>query len=226
MSAPSLAPSRCEPRDLLRLLAPGQVVGLFEGNQWIDWGGPCGPDLEILTPGRTAMLNRVNRRGFHLVVDTNGNPRALGGLVDCLAGTSRGVAVVSARLGALLRWASRIATVPAGPPRASGPFRPRTSGAVFGFRETTLRIVESAQVQDSAMLSVGLPDPARAVGVLGGFFPDLQVDRATLHLQLRGYHAEEVLGRLREEGIPVTASVVWYRLLQNCPRLSTGPLTH
>jgi hypothetical protein len=135
----------------------------------------------------------------------------------CLARMSKGVALVSSRLGALLRNASRIVAQPAYPQRTSGPFRVRTSGAVLVFREAMLRVVDSAQVLDSATLTLTLPDPARGAAVLESSFPSLQVERPFLHLSVRGHHPEEVLGRLREAGVGVSASAMWYRLLQSWP---------
>lgn len=216
MTVPPVPLPRCEPGDLLPLLTPGQVIGLYQGTQWIDWGGNLTPGLEILTSDRPERFWRARRQGFHFVVDTTG-PDNLAAFLDCLAGVSRGVALVSSRLGTLLRRASRVVAQPPYPQRTSGPFRSRTSGALLVFRETTLRVVERAQALDSATLSLRVPDPAHTVRVLEASFPGLQLDRGILHLTLRGHHAEEVLGRLREERIAVTGSAVWYRLLQTCP---------
>jgi hypothetical protein len=138
--------------------------------------------------------------------------------VECLTRVSRGVAIVSSRLGSLLRWSPRIVAPPRYPLRNSGPFRARTSGAVLLLRETTLQIVDRSQVRDSAMLSLFLAEPSRGLRLLQPSFPNLQVERSALHLPLRGYHPEEILGRLRGEGLGVTGSAVWYRLLQSAPR--------
>jgi hypothetical protein len=216
MTASGFLVTRCQPADLLSLFTPRQVLGLFQGTQWIDWNGlPAG--LEILTADRPERLWRIERERFHLIIDTNQSSSDLGAFIDCLAGVSRGVALASARLGTLLHHASRIVAPPAYPQRSSGPFRPRTSGAVLVFRETVLRVVDTSQVLDSATLSLTLPNLPRAVGVLEPSFPGLQADRFSLHLPLRGHHPEEVLGRLREAGVTVTASSVWYRLLQTGP---------
>jgi hypothetical protein len=217
MTASPLSATRCEPGDLLSLFSPGQVIGLFQGTAWIDWSAPSTPGLEILTLDRPERLWRVERNRFHVVVDTNQSWSGIGALVECLVHGSKGVALVSSRLGRLLRWASRVVAPPPYPQRNSGPFRSRTSGAILVFRETTLTVLERHQVQDSATLSIAIPNPARAVAVLEPSFPVLQADRTSLHLPLRGHHPEEVLGRLRQEGITVAASAVWYRLLQSCP---------
>lgn len=216
MTASPLPPARCELADLLSLFSPGQVIGFYQGTQWIDWS-ESSPGLEILSSDRPQGLWRINRNRFHLVVEPSGAPAPIGAFVECLAGISRGVALVSSRLGTLLHWTSRIVSPPLYPQRTSGPFRSRTSGAVLMFRETTLRVVDRNQVLESATLSISIADPARAAGILEPSFPGLQVDRSSLHLSLRGHHAEEVLGRLRQEGIAVAASAVWYRLLQPCP---------
>ena len=216
MTASAISASRCDPADLVALLSPGQVIGLFEGNRWIDWSGLPPPGVEILPAGQPELLWRVSRDRFHFVVDSSGagSPAAF---LDCLLKVSRGVALVSSRLGALLHRASRIVAPPLYPQRTSGPFRVRTSGAFLVFRETTLRVVERRQVEETATLTLALPDLPRAIAALESSFPDLQATRSTIHLPLRGHHPEEVLGRLRGDGVPVTASSVWYRLLQNCP---------
>lgn len=214
-ASPSLA--RCEPADLLSLFSPGQAIGLFQGTQWIDWSAPSPPGLEILTPGPPSRFWRIPRQRFHLLLDPGAPGSGLGALIECLSPASKGVALVSDRLGTLLRFTSRIVAPPAFPQRTSGPFRSRTSGALLVLRETTLRVVDRVQVQDSATLSLVLSEPARAVRILAGSFPALDADRNSVHLPLRGHQAEEVLGRLREEGIGVTGSAVWYRLLQARP---------
>jgi hypothetical protein len=216
MTASATPAARCDPADLLPLLSPGQVVGFYQGTQWIDWNSsPAG--LDILTTDRPARLWRAQRDCFHLVIDAEGSSFILPAFLECLAGVSRGVALVSSRLGQLLRLTARIVALPAYPQRTSGPFRARTSGAVLVFREATLRVAERTQVLDSATLSVALPDPARAIAVLGLSFPSLQVERSVVHLPLRGHHAEEVLSRLREDGVPVKRSAVWFRVIQGCP---------
>lgn len=214
MTALPVSGARCNPAELLGLLSPGQVIGLYQGTQWIDWSAPPAPGLDILS-NRADQLWRGERQRFHFVVDSN--PDRLGPYLECLAHLSRGVALVSSRLGAMLQFASRIVALPAYPQRTSGPFRTRTSGAVLVFRETTLRVLERGQVIDSATLTLAVQDPARAVRVMESSFPSLQVDHALLHLELRGHYPEEVLGRLRDAGISVRASAVWYRLLQTCP---------
>jgi hypothetical protein len=216
MTAPPHTASRCDPTDLLPLLSPGQVVGLYQGTQWIDWSGPT-PEVVVLTPDVPDRVWRVERQRYHFVFDPGGGSLCPGGFLECLSGVSRGVALVSARLGGLLQRAARIVAPPAYPQRTSGGFRSRSSGAVLVFRETTLRVAERAQVLDSAVISIAVPDPARAISVLGLSFPALQAERFLLHLSLRGHHSEEVLGRLREEGVSVRGSAVWYRLLQTCP---------
>lgn len=216
MTASAFSPTRCDPADLAALLSPGQVVGLFEGNKWIDWSGLPAPGMEVLPAGQPELLWRAARDRFHLVVDTTdtASPAAF---LDCLVKVSKGVALVSSRMGALLRRASRIVAPPLYPQRTSGPFRVRTSGAFLVFRETTLRVLERHQVEETATLTLVVPDTVRAIAALESSFPGLQAVRSRIHLSLRGHHPEEVLGRLREEGIVVTASAVWYRLLQNCP---------
>jgi hypothetical protein len=216
MTASPVSCTRCEPGDLLSLLTPGQVIGLYQGTRWIDWGGVGLPGLEILTSDRPERFWRARPQGFHFVIDSSASQN-LAALLDCLASVSRGVALVSSRLGTLLQRTCRVVAQPGYSQRTSGPFRSRTSGALLIFRETTLRVVERAQVLESATLSLRATDPAHAVGVLEPSFPGLQLDRGILHLTLRGYHAEEVLGRLRQERIAVTGSAVWYRLLQTCP---------
>ena len=213
----SAALARCEPADLLPLLSPGQAIGLFQGTQWIDWSAPSPSGLEILPLSPPSRIWRVSRSRCHLVLDDEEPGSGLAAFLEWLVRESKGVALVSPRLGTLLRLTSRIVAPLAYSQRTSGPFRSRTSGAILVFGETTLRVVDRAQVQDSATLSLALADPARAAGVLEGSFPALEAGRNSVHLPLRGHHAEEVLGRLREEGIAVSASAVWYRLLQPCP---------
>jgi hypothetical protein len=216
MTASAVSTTRCDPADLVPLLSPGQVIGLYEGNQWIDWSGLPTPGLEILAADRPELLWRVGRDRFHLVVDST---RAInpGAFLNCLLKLSKGVALVSSRLGTLLQRTSRIVAPPLYPHRTSGPFRVRTSGAFLVFRETTLRVVERQQVEETATLTIVIPDPVRAIATLESSFPGLQGTRTAVHLPLRGHHPEEVLGRLRADGLAVTASAVWYRLLQNCP---------
>jgi hypothetical protein len=212
----SASAARCDPANLLPLFSPGQVVGLYQGTQWIDWSCPPA-GVEILSCDPPGRLWQVDRHLYHLVIDADGAPACLAPFLECLTAVSRGVALVSSRLGTLLQRAARIVAPPVYPQRTSGPFRSRSSGAVLVFRETTLRVAERAQILDSATLSVALADPGRAVDVLRLSFPSLQVERSLLHLPLRGHHAEEVLGRLRQEGVHVQRSAVWFRLLQSCP---------
>jgi hypothetical protein len=221
MTASAVSFPRCDPADLVALLSPGQVIGLYEGNQWIDWTGLPAPGLEVLTADRPELLWRIGRDRFHLVVDSTGKASP-GALLDCLVKVSRGTALVSARLGALLKRTSRIVAPPLYPQRSSGPFRVRTSGAYLVFRETTLRVVERWQVEETATLTLAVPDPVRVIAALESSFPGLQGTRSVVHLPLRGHYPEEVLGRLRADGLAVTASAVWYRLLQNCPLRDSG----
>ena len=221
MTASNGAISRCDPADLLPLLSPGQVIGFYQGNQWINWGDRPPAGLAVVPADRPEYLWRSGRDRFHLVVDS---PRFAnsGAFLDCLVKISRGVGLVSARLGTLLRRSSRIVAPPLYPQRTSGPFRVRTSGSFLVFRETTLRVVERQQVEDTAMLTLAVPDPAGAIAALEMSFPGLLGTGRFLHLALRGHHPEEVLGRLRAEGLAITASAVWYRLLQNCPLKDSG----
>ena len=216
MTASAVSSTRCDPADLVALLSPGQVIGFYEGNRWIDWSGLPAPGLEVVAADRPEMLWRMGRDRFHLVVDSSG-AASPGAFLDCLVKVSKGIALVSARLGTLLRRTSRIVAPPLYPQRTSGPFRVRTSGSFLVFRETTLRVVERGQVEDTATLTLALPDPVRAIAALETSFPGLQGTRSVVHLPLRGHHPEEVLGRLRADGLVVTRSAVWYRLLQNCP---------
>ena len=212
----SAFPSRCDPADLVSLLSPGQVIGLFEGTQWINWSELPAPGVEILAADRPELLWRAQRDRFHLVVES-ARATNQAAFLDCLIKVSKGVALVSSRLGSLLQRASRIVAPPLYPQHTAGPFRVRTSGAFLVFRETTLRVVERFQVRETATLTVSVSDPVRAITVLESSFPGLQANRCNIHLPLRGHHPEEVLGRLRADGVAVAASAVWYRLLQNCP---------
>ena len=216
MTASAVSSTRCDPADLVALLSPGQVIGLYAGNQWIDWSRLPTPGLDVVAADRPEKLWRIARDRFHLAVDSTGtaSPAAF---LDCLVKVSKGVAFVSGRLGTLLRRTSRIVAPPLYPQRTSGPFRVRTSGSFLVFRETTLRVVERGQVEETATLTLAVPDPVRAIAALESSFPGLQGARSVVHLPLRGHHPEEVLGRLRADGLAVTASAVWYRLLQNCP---------
>ena len=221
MTVPAILGSRCDPADLLPLLSPGQVVGLWQGTQWIDWTSPP-PEIEILTAEGPDRVWRIERQRYHFVIDPGGHSLCPGGFLECLSGQSRGIALVSSRLGGLLQRSARIVALPAYPQRTSGGFRTRSSGAVLVFRETTLKVADRAQVLDSATITIAVPDPARAINVLGLSFPELQAERSLVHLSLRGHHSEEVLGRLREEGVVVKGSAVWYRLLQTCPLKDRG----
>ena len=216
MTASFLSLCRCEPPDILPTLSPGQVTGLYDGSQWIDWGGEACPDLEVVAASRIDQLARIDSRRFHCVLDLNG--ACPGPTLSYLMGRSRGIALVSSRAGFLLRWAPRLLTPACAiHEQVSGAFRRRSSGARLISGAAALRALDRSDVVRSTMLSVGLKEPAAAVGVLESSFPALQVDSTAIHLPLQGHHAEEVLCRLREEGIRVTASAVWYRLLQSCP---------
>jgi hypothetical protein len=214
--AASAFSSRCDPADLVTLLSPGQVIGLYEGTQWIDWSELPAPGVGVLAADRPEQLWRAERNRYHIVIESAGTT-CPAPVLDCLTKVSKGVALVSSRLGTLLHRASRIVSPPLYPQRTSGPFRVRTSGAFLVFRETTLRVVERLQVLETATLTLSVSDPARALTVLEPSFPGLQASRFTVHLPLRGHSPEEVLGRLRAEGVGVTGSAVWYQLLQNCP---------
>jgi hypothetical protein len=210
---------RCEPADLPRALAPGQVTGLYEGNQWIDWGAEQCLELEVVAASRIEQLARADSRCFHCVLDTDG--ASPGPVLGYLARRSRGIALISSRAGFLLRWSHRL-LVPAATlhPRTSRPFRPRTSGSVVTGVESSLELLECAEVLRSKMLSVVVGNAAAAAGVLESSNPGLQVDATAIHLPLDGRYPEEALSTLRGEGIQVIGSVVWYRLLQSAPQLS------
>ncbi len=216
MSAPRTAPAgRCEPDDLPHLLEPGLVTGFFLGSPWIDWTAPAGRGVRVIPQNEPVAWHAVDGRCCHLLLDPGTKTFATGALIARLLPRSRGVGVASRRAGALLGWADRIVTPQVYPPSQNT--QPDHCGIIQLVRETLLRISDRSQVLASATLAIALPDSARAARLLDGLGSLHHSDREGIQVRLEGRHPEEVLGRLREGGIPVTGSVLWYPLLQCRP---------
>lgn len=219
-------PFRSSPREVLEALSPGQITGVYDDAHWVDWQDDCPPEMQLASASRIPRLRLLQKNRFLCLLDT-GNLAARSPLpndLPYLLNRTRGIALVSSRPGFLLRWSHRL-LVPGNPPRErnSGPLRPRLSGPRMVSSAGTLRLLESSEIARSAMLALGVFDPHPLGRVLRDF-PGLQFESGSVHLSLEGHSPEEILGLLRAEGIRVTASAVWYALLQSPPRLSPNPL--
>jgi hypothetical protein len=220
----TIAP-RIELEDILPFLSPGSILGVYDEGGRVDW------DAELSTP--VVMLSGFDllRRPtgdpacFHCVVPGSSStitPAELRGALSVLLGSSRGLALGTARIGVLLGVAHRI-LCPARE-RFSGPYRSRTSGA-HGQRSSgsweapsprPWRLIEPAEVARHATMSLKVASGPAAAKLLEAW-PSLRVGTEAIHLLLAGGTPEEILERLRSGGIRVTGSAVWYPTLQCSP---------
>jgi hypothetical protein len=173
-------------------LQRGLVTGLYDGSCWFTPREHDGR-IQLLRGGSGFPPARIETGRFHLVMDLPGGTAPSPAFLDHVSRRSQGVGLVGRRAGVLLQRCRRI-------------LAPRNRSGFILF--------DRSEVQQSAVLSLGVSEPFRAVPLLEAHFPDLRVEAGTVHLTLQGHAPEEVLCWLREAGLGVTASRVWYRLLE------------
>ena len=213
--------ARCQPEELLRVLSPGLVTGVFDGMGWVDWEAEVPPSIQLVSLSALNIRCPSDPDRFRLVIDQPDSARQpvpFGAALSHTLARSRGLALISSRPGFLLHWCQRLA-VPAQIARehSSGPYRLRVSGPRSIPFTGGLRLVDANDVAREAILSVKIKKVDAAASLLVRSFPDLQVDQDSLNVPLAGTCPEEILGLLRVEGVPLLASAVWYPLLQSAP---------
>ncbi|MEP7326138.1 MAG: hypothetical protein ABI836_09340 [Gemmatimonadota bacterium] len=208
---------RIDLQDLVPFLSPGTIVGVYDAAGWLDWQVERPAPVEILSVYDLLSRPSGDPGRFHCVIlgGSHGISVAeLGGALAVLVGTSRGLALVTSRVGILLQLSHRIL----GPirERTSGPHPRRTSGGWISPVPGNWRLLEPADVARQAMLSLRVGDSRAAVRALDGR-SSVRVSGDLVHLGLEGGTPEEILERLWCNDIRVTGSAVWYPALQSSP---------
>ena len=201
---------RIELQDLLPFLSPGTVVGMYDDAGWFDWGLPGSLPVEILSVYDLLSRPTGDPDHFHCVIlgSSHGISAAeLRGALAVLQGASRGLAVVTSRIGILLQVAQRILCPVR--ERRSGAHARRSSGAWPAPVPGTWRLLDPAEVARQATLSLRVLDHHAAVRAIEER-TSVRVSDDLVHLVLDGGTAEEVLERLWSQDIRVTGSAVWY----------------
>lgn len=225
--------NRIELAEILPFLSHGTIVGVYDDGSWVDWDGEPADCIVMLSsydllrrpapdPGRYHCIVHRSQRGFAIA--------RLRGALDSLLGGSRGLALVTPRIGLLLAAAQRIL----------GPARDRQS-SVSRLRAGTSSVVRSSggwvlpatrpwqlivptEIARSAVLSVRVANTVGA-GRLLASWQSVRLSEDLVHVSLDGGSPEEVLDRLKSGGIRVVASRVWYPSLQTSP-LENGAIPH
>ncbi|MEO8296108.1 MAG: hypothetical protein ABI613_11385 [Gemmatimonadota bacterium] len=209
---------RCSTSDLLRVLSPGMITGIYHGSEWVEWQDEHSSELDLVATSRLDRNAEFSSARFCCLVETgpSPSPATLGADLLYLLTNTRGVGLVSARAGFLLRWCQRLLFLPPQVrERTPGPYRLRNSSPRLMPGAGSLRLVDRGEVEQSARLMLRVRNPHAVASILGPGFPDLQVDKCGVQIPLNDHHPEEILGLLRSEGIKVTHSAVWYAVLQS-----------
>lgn len=207
---------RIELQELLPFLSPGTIVGVYDDAGWLGWEVERSTSVEVLSV--YDLLSRPNGDPghFHCVIlgGSHGISVAeLSGALAVLLGASRGLALVTSRVGILLRVAHRILGSVRERP---GPLGRRSSGSWLAPAPGTWRLLDPGDVAREATLSLRVLDSRAAVRAIEEWVA-VRVSADLLHLALKGLTPEEVLERLWSRDIRVTGSAVWYPALQSSP---------
>ena len=208
---------RIELQDLLPFLSPGTIVGVYDDAGWLDWEVERSDPVEILSVYDLLSRPAGDPGHFHCVILGGSHSISvaeLSGALAVLLGSSRGLALVTSRVGILLQVAHRI-LCPVRERRA-GPHGRRSSGGWPAPAPGTWHLLDPGDVARQATLTLRVLDIRAAVRAIEGW-PSVRVSADLLHLALEGGTAEEILERLWSNDIRVTGSSVWYPALQSSP---------
>lgn len=213
-------------QEIVPYLSPGSVVGVFDDGGWVDWDIEADGPVVLLSGYDLQQRNPVDPARFHFMIH-NGTSQLtaarLGSALSMLARRSRGVALVTSRIGVMLRAVQRVLspvrdrlTVP----RRSASLAPRprhSSGAWIAPLARHWRLVDPDEIAGQAMLCLQVEKPAAAVRLLEEGFDPVRLDGDLLHVALGPVSPEAILERLNSRALRVLASAVWYPPLQSCP---------
>jgi hypothetical protein len=213
-------------QEIVPYLSPGSVVGVFDDGGWVDWEIEPGALIVLLSGYDLEQRAPVDSTRFHFVIHNSTSqlsPARLGGALAILARRSRGVALVTSRIGIMLRAVHRVLSpirdrLPVPRLSSSLPRPPRhSSGAWITPLARQWRLVDPAELVGQAMLSLQVEKPGVAARLLEDGCDQVRVDGEVLHLPLGRVTPEAMLERLSSRAVRVRSSAVWYPPLQSCP---------
>lgn len=219
-------------QEIVPYLSPGSVVGVFDDGGWVDWEIEPAALIVLLSGYDLEQRAPVDSTRFHFVIHNSTSqltPARLGGALSILARKSRGVALVTSRIGVMLRAVQRVLSpirdrLPGPRLSASLARQPRhSSGAWIAPLARQWRLVDPGELAGQAMLSLQVEKPSAAARVLEEGFDQVRVDGDILHQPLGRVTPEAILERLSSRAVRVLSSAVWYPPLQCCPFESQTP---
>src|SRR5262245_59176481 len=180
-------------QEVVPYLSPGSVVGVYDDGGWVDWELDAGAPVVLLSGYDLQHRAAVDSSRFHFVIHNGTSqltPVQLGGALAVLARKSRGVALLTSRVGVMLRAAHRVlspvrdrAPVPRAV-RGLGSRARNSSGAWVSPLARQWRLVDPEDLAGQATLSLRVDQPAVASRMLGEAIDSVKAEGDLVHLVL------------------------------------------